>query len=131
MSKALKDFLSNFVVASAGAIVATTLFLLGRNLLVNHEYGLEIHLLLSIVVYTLLYSSLFALLHIGDSPTLGTTFFASILMVGLTNLFVFADEKFASLTIWTGLGQFVFALMLTAATYIYVCIERPTVAPKF
>jgi hypothetical protein len=131
MSKALKDLLSNFVVAFAGAIVANTLFLLGRNLLVSHEFGLEVHLLLSIIVYSLLYSSLFALLHLGGSPNLGTTFFSSILMVVVTTLFVCADEKFASFTVWTALGQFVLASMLTAATYVYVCIERPSSAPKF
>ncbi len=60
---------------------ATTVFLLGKNLLVNHEFGFEFHLLLSIIVYTLLYSSLFALLHIGGSLTWGTTCFASVLML--------------------------------------------------
>jgi hypothetical protein len=123
MLKASKDFLSNFVVGFAGGIIATTLFLLGRNLLVNHEFGFALILLVSIFAYTMIYAFLFAMLHIGGSATFGTTAFTAAVMVVGTNLFIYADERFATFTVGIALGQVVLALMLTAATYVYVFID--------
>ncbi len=130
MTKAVKDFFSNFVVAFAGAVIATTVFLLGKNLIVNHQFGFAVTLLLSVLIYTLTYSFLFALLHIGGSATLGTTGFAACLMVVGTNIIIFADEKFAGFTVGVAFSQLVLAWLLSSTTYLFVVVDRPMAVGK-
>jgi len=121
MIKELKAVCTNFTEAFVGGFIAGVIFAFCKALLVHHELGFDAGLWLSILVYTLIYSFLFAMLHLGGKPNLRSTCFTAFTMVVLTCAFSFADEKFVNFNMTVMVGQFVFALMLTGFTYVFNC----------
>ncbi len=119
MVKEFKAICTNFSEAFVGGFIATVIFVFFKALLVHHELGFAASLWLAILVNTLIYSFLFAILHVGGNPNLRSTCFTAFTMVVLSCLFAFADERFVSVTISVVAGQFVFALMLTGFTYFF------------